>query len=94
MLLCIDLKKQDLPDCFGLDLLKMKGKTLLFAFSLYFLSYFLIMNYGGIRKYSQQKALSNSDTLREAKMEKLNRVINRLLHLKEPTYVQDDKLGM
>ena len=70
----------------------MKGKTLLFAFALYFVSYFLIVNYVGIWKYSPQKALSNSDTLREAKMEKLNRELNRLLQLNDSTHDEEEKL--
>ena len=81
----------------------MKGKTLLFALALYFVSYILIVNLNhiGIWKYSQQNVINkknvfsryNLDTLRDVKIEKLYKEINRLLHLKESTPVEDEKLS-
>ena len=88
----IDSNTLDLPARRRLIMI-MKGKTLLFAFALYFVSYILIVSYVGIWKYSQHKVISHSDTLRDAKMEKLNREIYRLLQLKEPTFVEGEKLG-
>ena len=84
----IDSNILDLPARRRLIII-MKGKTLLFAFALYFLSYILIVNYVGIWKYSQHKVLSSSDTLRDAKIEKLNREMNRLLQSEESTSVED-----
>ena len=76
---------------------KMKGKTLLVAFALYFVSYVLIVNLNhiGIWKYSQQKVFSryNLDTLRDVKIKKFYEEANRLLHLKEFAPVKDEKLS-
>ena len=75
----------------------MKGKTLLVAFTLYFVSNILIVNLNhiGIWKYSQQNVFSryNLDTLRDAKIKKFYKEVNRLLHLKESTPVEDEKLS-
>ena len=73
----------------------MKGKTLLVAFTLYFVSYILIVNLNHIWKYSQENVFSryNLDTLRDVKIKKFYKEVNRLLHLKESTPVEDEKLS-
>ena len=52
----------------------------------------MIVNYVGIWKYSKHKVFSKSNALRDAKMEKLNREIDRLLHLKESADEKEERL--
>ena len=78
--------------------IKMKKNTFflfIFAIVFYLVSYLLIVNesYTEIRKYTFQVVnTKNSNSLRDAKIEKLTSKINRLLQLESSTGVEDEKL--